>query len=144
MSYHRGLEDLDEDLRTLKSLVEDLECRVKGLERAVRCGSVKLAVEVPRVILERKPVDIRISEDELPGRIILLVKDGFFDEGKTAGEVVNELIRRCWHPKDLKHVRPSLEHLTALGVLERSKERKARGKGFKWVYRKGDLEIIEK
>jgi len=137
---------MDEDFRLLKSLIEGLECRVKGLERALKAfrGSVKLEVEVPRVILERKPLDIRISEDELPGRIILLVKDGFFDDGKTASDVVNELIRRCWHPKDLKHVRPSLEQLTALGVLERSREKKVRGKGFKWVYRKGDLKIIEK
>lgn len=33
-------------------------------------------VEVSKVILEKKTLDIRISEDELLGRIILLVKEG--------------------------------------------------------------------
>jgi hypothetical protein len=33
--------------------------------------------------------------------------------------VANELLKRGWTPKDFKHVRPALEHLVALDVLER-------------------------
>jgi len=136
---------LIEKVRELKALVESLECRVKALEKAVRGGSeITLMVEVPRVILEKKPLDIRISEEELTGRIIMLVREGFFDDGKTSGDVANELMRRCWHPKDLKHVRPALEHLTALGILDRTKEKRKRGKGVKWVYRKGEnFKVLE-
>jgi hypothetical protein len=57
------------------------------------------------------------------------------------GGVVNELMRRCWHPKDLEHVRPTLEQLVALGVLDRAKEKRRRGKGLRWVYRKGSTPI---
>ena len=77
------------------------------------------------------------------GRIILLVREGFFDGGRTAGEVANELMRRCWHPKDLQHIRPTLEQLTALGILDRVKEKRQRGKGSKWVYRAGNMQILE-
>jgi hypothetical protein len=38
-------------------------------------------------------------------------------------------------PKDFKHVRPALEHLVALEMLER--ERKP-GRKAKWLYRKTD------
>jgi len=128
----------------LKLLIESLEYRIEALEKVVKTGNVDLKVEVPRVIFEKKPLDIRISEEELPGRIILLVKGGFFDEGKTNSQIASELMRRCWHPKNLKHIRPTLEHLTALGVLNRTKERRKRGEGFKWVYKKGgDLKILE-
>jgi len=134
-----------EKVRELKAIVESLECRVEALEKAVKGrGNITLRVDVPRVILEKKPIDIRISEEELTGRIIMLAIEGFFDDGKTSGDVANELIRRCWHPKDLKHVRPALEHLTALGILDRTKEKRKRGKGLKWVYKKGEnLKIIE-
>jgi hypothetical protein len=47
--------------------------------------------------------------------------------------VAKELLRRGWAPKDFKHVRPALEHLVALEVLER--ERKP-GRKAKWLYRK--------
>mgnify|MGYP000728175245 CR=1 FL=1 len=100
-------------------------------------AEVKLSVEIPRVLIERKPVDIRIGEDELIGRIALLAAEGVFRDGRTAGGVANELIRRCWHPKDLEHVRPALEQLVAIGILDRARERKRRGKGFKWIYREG-------
>ncbi|MEM3546235.1 MAG: hypothetical protein QXU47_06665 [Candidatus Bathyarchaeia archaeon] len=54
------------------------------------------------------------------------------------------MIRRCWHPKDLKYIRPSLEQLVILGILERSKIRKRKGRGFKWVYSKsGNLNLTE-
>jgi len=49
--------------------------------------------------------------------------------------VAKELLRRGWAPKDFKHVRPVLEHLVALEVLER--ERKP-GRKAKWLYRKAD------
>ncbi len=134
------------EVRRLKALVEGLICRVEALEKAVRGGgNVSVKVEVPRVVLERRPLDIRISREELTGRIAMLVEEGFFDHGKTSGDVASELIRRCWHPRDLKHIRPALEHLTMLGILDRTRERRKRGRGFKWVYRKaGDLEIVDK
>jgi hypothetical protein len=47
--------------------------------------------------------------------------------------MARELLRRGWAPKDFKHVRPALEHLVALEVLER--ERKP-GRKAKWLYRK--------
>jgi hypothetical protein len=47
--------------------------------------------------------------------------------------VANELLRRGWAPKDFKHVRPALEHLVALEVLER--ERKP-GRKAKRLFRK--------
>jgi hypothetical protein len=47
--------------------------------------------------------------------------------------VANELLRRGWAPKDFKHVRPALEHLVALEVLER--ERKP-GRKAKWLFSK--------
>jgi pyruvate/2-oxoacid:ferredoxin oxidoreductase alpha subunit len=49
--------------------------------------------------------------------------------------VAKELLRRGWAPKDFKHVRPALEHLVALEVLER--ERRP-GRKAKWLYRKAE------
>jgi hypothetical protein len=131
-----GLEDVVRRLEELKSRLDSLECRFEALEKVVGKANVRLNVEVPKVILEKKPLDIRIGEDELLGRILLLVKEGFFDGGRAASEVANELIRRCWHPKDLQHIRPTLEQLTALRILDRIKEKKQKGKGLKWVYKK--------
>jgi hypothetical protein len=56
------------------------------------------------------------------------------------------LLRRGWAPKDFKHVRPALEHLTTLEVLER--ERRP-GRRSKWLYRKTDklgerIKIVER
>jgi pyruvate/2-oxoacid:ferredoxin oxidoreductase alpha subunit len=42
---------------------------------------------------------------------------------------------RGWTPKDFKHVRPALEHLVALEVLER--ERKL-GRKAKWLYKNAE------
>ena len=124
----------------LESKVRELESRLEALERLVSQNlNLTLKVEVPKVFLERQMVDVRISEDELQGRIILLAKEGFFEEGKTVGDVAKELIRRCWHPKDLKHVRPAMEQLTAIGVLNRFQEKRKRGKGPRWVYYPGPL-----
>jgi hypothetical protein len=76
---------------------------------------------------------VKVSEDELYGRIIKLALEGFFDEWRNASDVASELLRRGWAPKNFKHVRPALEHLVALEVLER--ERKP-GRKAKWLYRK--------
>lgn len=138
-----SLKDVVRRLEELESKLESLECKFEALEKVVGKTDVRFKVEVPKVILEKKPLDIRIGEDELLGRILLLIKEGFFDGGRTASEVANELIRRCWHPKDLQHIRPTLEQLTALSILERTKERKQKGKGFKWIYKKGNIKILE-
>ena len=139
-----SMEEVSRTIKEIKALVENLQCRVEALEKAVKAGDISLRVEVPKVVLEKKPLEIRISEDELLGRIILLMKEGFFNDWKTTSDVANELIRRCWHPKDLKHIRPSLEQLVVLKVLERSKVKKRKGGGFKWVYRKSEnLNLIE-
>jgi pyruvate/2-oxoacid:ferredoxin oxidoreductase alpha subunit len=42
---------------------------------------------------------------------------------------------RALTPKDFKHVRPALEHLVALEVLEREK---MPGRKAKWLYRKAE------
>jgi hypothetical protein len=78
---------------------------------------------------------VKISEDELYGKIIRLTLEGFFDEWRSADDVAKELLRRGWAPKDFKHVRPALEHLTTLEVLER--ERKP-GRKAKWLFRKAE------
>ena len=62
--------------------------------------------------------------------------DGFLDEWRTAGDVASELLRRGWAPKDFKHVRPALEHLVSLGILERVQGKmRGRGRRAKWLYR---------
>lgn len=137
------IEEILKKLEEIRAQVNSLECRIEALEKIIRKSDINLSIEIPKVIIERKPLDIRINEEELLGRIILLMKEGFFDNKKTASDVTNELIRRCWHPKDLKYVRPALEQLTALGILNRIKEKKQRGKGSKWVYKRGEnLEIL--
>ena len=119
----------------------ELKHRIEALELAVdtilkRVPEVRISVEVPKVVLERKPVYVRIDEREIHGRIILLALDGFLDEWRTAGDVASELLRRGWAPKDFKHVRPALEHLVSLGLLERVQGKKrGRGRRAKWLYR---------
>jgi hypothetical protein len=49
--------------------------------------------------------------------------------------VAKELLRRGWAPKDFKHVRPALEHLVALEVLERDRKP---GRKAKWLFRKAE------
>ena len=58
------------------------------------------------------------------------------DEWRSAGEVASELLRRECLIKDFKHVRPALEHLVSLGLIERVQgARKGRGRRAKWLYR---------
>ncbi|GBC70401.1 hypothetical protein HRbin02_00168 [Candidatus Calditenuaceae archaeon HR02] len=124
----------------VESEIEELRHRVEALEQAVRnllkgIGTVEVRVEVPKVIISREPVYIKVSENELYGRIILLMEDGFFESYRSPSEVARELHRRGWAPRDFKHVRPALEHLTALGILERVRDRSRRAY---WVYRRAE------
>ncbi|HDD43157.1 MAG: hypothetical protein DRN61_04840 [Thaumarchaeota archaeon] len=84
-----------------------LETRLKTLMNGV--GGIKVSVEVPRVILERKPIYIKVSEKEFLGRIILLALDGFFDDWRSAGAVASEFPEgygwRVCRPGDLFKVR---------------------------------------
>jgi len=122
-------------------LLLELKHRIEALELAVdtilkRVPEVKINVEVPKVVLERKPIYVKIDEEEIHGRIILLALEGFLDEWRSAGEIASELLRRGWAPKDFKYVRPALEHLVSLGVLERVQgRRRGRGRKAKWLYR---------
>ena len=119
----------------------ELKHRIEALELAVdtilkRVPEIRINVEIPKVILERKPVYVKIDEKETHGRIILLALDGFLDEWRTAGDIASELLRRGWAPKDFKHVRPALEHLVSLGLVERVQGKKrGRGRKPKWLYR---------
>jgi len=128
-------------MRIERDLLLELKHRVEALELAVdtilkRVPEVRISVEVPKVILERRPVYVKIDEGEIHGRIILLALDGFLDEWRSAGEVASELLRRGWAPKDFKHVRPALEHLVSLGLLERIRgAKKIRGRRAKWLYK---------
>ena len=124
-----------------RDLLLELKHRVEALELAVdtilkRVPEVRISVEVPKVILERRPIYVKIDEGEIHGRIILLALDGFLDEWRSAGEVASELLRRGWAPRDFKHVRPALEHLVSLGLLERTQgRRRGRGRRAKWLYK---------
>lgn len=121
-------------LTELKHRVEALELAVDTLLR--RVPEIRISVEVPRVVLEKKPICVKVNEREIHGRIILLALDGFLDEWRTAGDVASELLRRGWAPRDFKHVRPALEHLVSLGILERVKARRSgRGRRAKWLYK---------
>jgi hypothetical protein len=107
--------------------VEELKHRVEALEQLVRSilskvPEVKIECSVQRIVCERKYEYVKICEDELYGRIIRLALDGFFDEWRSASDVAKGLLRRGWAPKDFKYVRPALDHLVALEVLEREKE----------------------
>ena len=120
--------------------IEELKHKVEALEQLVRSilskvPEVRIECSVPRIIYERKYEYIKISEDEFYGRIIRLALEGFFDEWRSAGDVAKELLRRGWAPKDFKHVRPALEQLVALEVLER--ERRP-GRKAKWLFRKAE------
>jgi hypothetical protein len=120
--------------------IEELKHRVEALEQLVRSilskvPEVRIECSVPKIVYERKYEYVKISEDELYGRIIRLALEGFFDDWRSASDVGRELLRRGWAPKDFKHVRPALEHLVALEMLER--ERKLRRRA-KWLYRKAE------
>jgi hypothetical protein len=120
--------------------IEELKHRVEALEQLVRSilskvPEVRIECSVPRIVYERKYEYVKVSEDELYGRIIKLALEGFFDEWRSASDVAKELLRRGWAPKDFKHVRPALEHLVALEISEG--ERKP-GRKAKWFYSKAD------
>lgn len=130
----------------------ELKHRIEALELAVdtilkRVPEIRINVEVPKVVLEKKPIYVKIDEKEIHGRIILLALDGFLDGWRSAGEVASELLRRGWAPKDFKYVRPALEHLVSLGLLERIQGiKRGRGRRAKWLYKavkdlKGKVEI---
>jgi hypothetical protein len=125
---------------SVENEVEELKHRVEALEQLVRSilskvPEVRIECSVPKIVYERKYEYVKVSEDELYGRIIRLAMDGFFDEWRSASDVAKELLRRGWAPKDFKHVRPALEHLVALEVLER--ERKP-GRKAKWLFKKAE------
>jgi hypothetical protein len=125
--------NIENEIEELKHKVEALEQLVRSI--LIKVPEVKIECSVPRIIYERKYEYIKISEDELYGRIIRLALEGFFDEWRSAGDVAKELLRRGWAPKDFKHVRPALEQLVALEVLER--ERRP-GRKAKWLFRKAE------
>mgnify|MGYP001626261572 CR=1 FL=1 len=125
-------------LELIEKKLDELEHRVRDLELAVQTilknvSEVKVQVEVPRVILEKKPTYVKIEPEELHGRIIMLALEGFLDSWRTAGEIASELVRRGWAPRDFEYVRPVLEHLVSIGVLERVRPEKDRRA--KWLYK---------
>jgi hypothetical protein len=124
----------------LEEEVEELRHRVEALEQLVRAllsrvPEVRVESSVPRIVYERRYEYVKVSENELYGRIIRLALEGFFDEWRSASDVASELLRRGWAPKDFKHVRPALEHLVALEVLERERQP---GRRAKWLFKKTD------
>jgi hypothetical protein len=125
--------NIENEIEELKHKVEALEQLVRSI--LIKVPEVKIECSVPRIISERKYEYIKISEGEFYGRIIRLALEGFFDEWRSAGDVAKELLRRGWAPKDFKHVRPALEQLVALEVLER--ERRP-GRKAKWLFRKAE------
>jgi len=130
--------------QNLEKNIEELRHRIETLELALdtilkKIPEIRISVEVPRVILEKKPVYVKIKSSELHGRIILLALDGFLNDWKTAGDITSELVRRGWAPKDFKDIRPVLEHLVSLGLMERIRSpRRNRGRRAKWLYRAMD------
>jgi hypothetical protein len=125
----------------LEKNIEELRHRIETLELALdtilkKIPEIRISVEVPRVILEKKPVYVKVKNSELHGRIILLAIDGFLNDWRTAGDITSELVRRGWAPKDFKDIRPVLEHLVSLGLMERIRSpKKNRGRRAKWLYR---------
>lgn len=127
--------------QNLEKNIEELRHRVETLELALdtilkKIPEVRINVEVPRIVLERKPIHVKIKTSELHGRIILLALEGFLNDWRTAGDIVSELVRRGWAPRDFKYIRPVLEHLVSLGLIERIKSpKKNKGRKAKWLYR---------
>jgi hypothetical protein len=120
--------------------IEELKHRVEALEQLVRLilskvPEVRIECSVPKIVYERKYEYVKVSEDELYGRIIRLALEGFFDEWRSASDVAKELLRRGWAPKDFKHIRPAIEHLAAIEVLERKRKP---GWKAKWLFRKAE------
>jgi hypothetical protein len=62
--------------------VEELKHKVEALEQLVRSilskvPEVRIECSVPKIVYERKYEYVKVSEDELYGRIIRLALDGF-------------------------------------------------------------------
>jgi hypothetical protein len=79
--------------------VEELKHRVEALEQLVRSIlskviEVKIEYSVPKIVYERRYEYVKISEDEIYGRIIRLALEGFFDEWRSTSDVAKELLRR--------------------------------------------------
>ncbi|MCS7125638.1 MAG: hypothetical protein NZ929_01835 [Aigarchaeota archaeon] len=127
--------------QNLEKIVEDLKHRIEILELALdtilkKVPEVRISIEIPKIILEKKPVFVKIKSSELHGRIILLALDGFLDNWRTAGDITTELVRRGWAPRDFKEVRPVLEHLVSLGLINRVRStKKNKGRRAKWLYK---------
>lgn len=127
--------------QNLEKIIEELRHRVETLELALdtilkKVPEIRINVEVPKIILEKKPIHIKIKMSELHGRIMLLAIEGFLKDWKTAGDITSELVRRGCAPKDFRHVRPVLEHLVSLGLIERIRSpKKNRGRKSKWLYK---------
>ena len=69
-----------EDAEGLRSEVEELKHRIESLEQLVRSllnriPEVKVEVQVPKVVLERRMEPVKVGENELYGRIIRLAAD---------------------------------------------------------------------
>jgi len=126
-------DDASSELEKLKHRVESIEQALNVLLKNLQ--HIEVRVEVPKVVLVREPVYVKISEKELYGRLILLAEEGFFNAYRSPSEVAHELHRRGWPPKDFQHLRPALEHLVVLGVLERIRDK--RRKAY-WVYKKSE------
>lgn len=125
----------------LEKTVEELRHRIETLELALdtilkKIPEIRINVEVPKVILEKKPIYVKVKTSELHGRILLLALEGFLNDWRTAGDIASELVRRGWAPKDFKDIRPVLEHLVSLSLIERVRSRRrGRGRKAKWLYR---------
>jgi uncharacterized protein (DUF2384 family) len=79
--------------------VEELKHRVEALEQLVRSIlskviEVKIECSVPKIVYERRYEYVKISEDELYGRIIRSALEGFSDEWRSTSDVAKELLRR--------------------------------------------------
>jgi hypothetical protein len=117
---------------TVEDEIEGLKHRVEALEQLVRSilskvPEVRIECSVPKIVYERKYEYVKVSEDELYGRIIRLALEGFFDEWRSASDVAKELLRRGWAPRDFKHVRPALEHLCSAGSIGEGEEAREEG-----------------
>jgi len=87
---------IEEEVAELKHRVEALEQLVRSILSKVI--EVKIECSVPKIVYERKYEYVKISEDELYGRIIRSALEGFFDEWRSTSDVAKELLRRGWAP----------------------------------------------
>jgi uncharacterized protein (DUF2384 family) len=98
--------NVEDEIEGLKHRVEVLEQLVRSI--LTKVPEVRIECSVPKIVYERRYEYVKVSEDELYGRIIRLALDGFFDEWGSASDAAKELLRRGWAPKDFNHIRPAL------------------------------------